>query len=127
MQKETLAWIKKAEADWFGARQLDAEKHRVNDVICFHCQQTMEKYLKALLQEIGEPVPRTHDLEKLLDLLLPHDSTLRGLRRSLTSLSQYAVDFRYPDMSSTTRQSKSALRATERIREKLRLRLGLPN
>ena len=34
MQKETLAWDKKAEADWFGARQLDAEKHRVNDVIC---------------------------------------------------------------------------------------------
>lgn len=48
------------------------------------------------------------------------------LRRSLTSLSQYAVDFRYPDMSSTTRQSKSALRATERIRKILRLRLGLP-
>ena len=125
MQKETAAWIRKAEADWFGAQKLDAEKLRVNDVICFHCQQTAEKYLKALLQELGLPVPRIHDLEKLLNLLLPQDSTLRGMRRRLTSLSQFAVDFRYPDMSSTTRQAKAALRSAARVREELRRRLGV--
>ena len=94
MKKETRAWVRKAEADWFGARKLDTEKQRVNDLICFHCQQAAEKYLKAMLQESGLPVPRTHDLEKLLDLLLPQDATLGGLRRRLNLLTQYAVEFR---------------------------------
>jgi HEPN domain-containing protein len=30
--------------------------------VCFHCQHAAEKYLKALLQEGGLVVPRTHDL-----------------------------------------------------------------
>jgi hypothetical protein len=41
-------------------------------------------------------VPRTHDLEDLLDLLLPHDPTLKPLRRGLGSLTRYAVEYRYP-------------------------------
>jgi len=61
----------------------------------------------------------------LLDLLLPHDSTLKGVRRSLTTLTDFAVDYRYPGMSGTTRQAKAALRAAERVREELRRRLGV--
>jgi HEPN domain-containing protein len=38
---------------------------------CFHCQQAAEKYLKALLVERSRPVPRTHILADLVDLLLP--------------------------------------------------------
>src|SRR6058998_607465 len=101
MQRLTSRWVKKAEADWRGALKLDTEPNRLNDLIGFHCQQAAEKYLKALLQELGLPVPRTHNLEDLLDLLLPHDSTLKGVRRSLTTLTDFAVDYRYPGMSGT--------------------------
>jgi HEPN domain-containing protein len=93
--------------------------------VCFHCQQAAEKYLKALLQEVGVVAPRTHDLEDLLDLLLPYDATLVPLRRVLISLTRYAVDLRYPDFRTTTRQMKAALRHTERVRLELRQRLGL--
>lgn len=127
MQKLTAEWVHKAEADWLAAHRLDEEQPRLNDAICFHAQQAAEKYLKALLQELGLPVPRIHDLEKLLDLLLPHDSPLRGLRRSSVFLSQFAVDYRYPGESAKTRQAKAALRSVNRVREKLRRRLGLPN
>jgi HEPN domain-containing protein len=94
--------------------------------VCFHCQQCAEKYLKALLQENGAHVPRTHDLQDLLDLLLPHDGTLAPLRRILRSLSRYAVEYRYPDLWATTRQMQSAHRHAGRVRRELRLRLGLP-
>jgi predicted nucleotidyltransferase len=47
------------------------------DLTCFHCQQAAEKYFKALRQENGAAVPRTHDPEELLDLLLPHDAHSR--------------------------------------------------
>ena len=125
MQLQTARWVKKAEADWRGAQRLDCEPDRLNDIIGFHCQQAAEKYLKALLQQLGQPVPRTHNLEDLLDLLLPHDSTLKSIRRSLISLTDFAVDYRYPGMSGTTRQAKAALRAAERVRNELRQRLGL--
>lgn len=44
----------------------------------FHCQQSAEKYLKALLEELGAAIPKTHDLEDLADLLLTHH---RGMER----------------------------------------------
>jgi hypothetical protein len=71
-------------------------------------------------------VPKTHDLEDLLDLLLPHDATLAPLRRILNSLSRYAVDYRYPGLRSTTRRMAAALRHAERVRSELRTRLNLP-
>ena len=40
-----------------------------NDFVCFCCQQAAEKYLKALLVELGLTVPRTHNLEDLLGVL----------------------------------------------------------
>jgi predicted nucleotidyltransferase len=84
------------------------------------------KYLKALLQELGAAVPRTHDMEDLLDLLLPHDPPLAPQRRSVASLTKYAVECRNPSMRATNRQMGSALRITERLRAEIRARLGLP-
>lgn len=83
-----------------------------------------EKYLKSLLQEAGAVVPRTHNLEDLWHLLLPHDATLRPLRRPLVSLSRFAVDYRYPGMSASRRDAQSSLRMAERVRKELRQRLG---
>ena len=34
-----------------GATSLGQNKPPLNDLICFHCQQSAENYLKALLQE----------------------------------------------------------------------------
>ena len=113
MQKETRRWIKKAEGDVRGARQLAGRTPQLNDLICFHCQQAAEKYLKALLQELGLVVPRVHDMGELLDLLLPHDATLRRLQRGVLFLTQFAVDYRYPDENATRRQAQSALRWAE--------------
>ena len=108
------------------ARELTGTgKPGLHDVICFHCQQAAEKHLKAFLQELNLNIPRTHDLDDLLDLLLPHDGTLRPLRRGLRFLTQFAVDYRYPDENATKRQAAAALRWMERVRQELRSRLGL--
>ncbi len=78
-----------------------------------------------MLQEIGAAIPKTHDLEELLDLLLPHDSTLASLRRGLQSLAHYAVEYRYPGVQATTRRMLNAVRQAQRVRDELRERLGL--
>ena len=125
MKRHTAQWVTKAEEDVDSARALAAQTPPRRNAACFHCQQASEKYLKALLQELGLAVPRTHDLKQLLSLLLPHDATLAPLRRSVPSLTKYAVEYRYPGMSATTRQMQAALRTMERVRRELRARLGL--
>jgi HEPN domain-containing protein len=126
MKRHTAQWVSKAEEDMEVARALAAQTPPPRNAACFHCQQAAEKYLKALLQELGAAVPKTHDMEDLLNLLLPHDSTLAPLRRGIASLTKYAVEYRYPGLRATTRQMQSALRIAERVRRELRARLGLP-
>lgn len=125
MKKLTAEWVRKAEADFAAARQLARAGPPVNDPLCFHCQQTAEKYLKGLLQEQGIPIPKTHDLDVLLNLLLPQQPAMGSLRRILNILTQYAVEYRYPGMHATSRQATSALRHGQRIREQARRALGL--
>jgi HEPN domain-containing protein len=108
------------------ARSLAVQPRPKRDSVCFHCQQSAEKYLKALLQELGLAVPRTHDLDDLLDLLLPHDAHLKPLRRGLFSLTRHAVEYRYPGVRARTREMQSALRIAERVRAEMRTRLQLP-
>jgi HEPN domain-containing protein len=98
----------------------------VHDGVCFHCQQAAEKYLKALLQEQGHFIPRTHSLHQLLGLLVPFDGGLVPLRRGLRMLSRFAVDVRYPEFNATKRQATAALSWAERVRREIRVRLGLP-
>jgi HEPN domain-containing protein len=62
MKRLTGLWVRKAEDDLVGAKSLARAKPSLNDLICFHCQQSAEKYLKALLQESGAVPPRTHNL-----------------------------------------------------------------
>jgi HEPN domain-containing protein len=96
-----------------------------HDEVCFHCQQAAEKFFKALLQEWGLPVPKIHELDDLLTMLLPSDATLQVLRRGLRGLSRFAVDYRYPGFHANAQKSRAALRRSESIRIEVRTRLGL--
>jgi HEPN domain-containing protein len=126
MKRQTAPWVRKAEDDLQGARQLAALKPPLRDLVCFHCQQAVEKYLKALLREHGAFVPKTHDLNGLLGLLLPQDASLAPLARGLDALTRFAVEYRYPIVRTSTRQMRASLRLAERVRTELRIRLGLP-
>lgn len=79
-----------------------------------------------MLIEHGLSFPKTHRLEDLLLLLLPHDASLKNLRRRLVPLTRYAVDYRYPDESATKREAAAALRQATKVREQIRVRLSLP-
>jgi len=115
--------------DWESALDLSAaasRSHKVlHDTICFHCQQTAEKYLKALLQELGGIVPRTHDLELVLERLRPDHPELGSLRRVLLILNPSAVDYRYPGTFARKRQAQAALHHAGKVRAVVRRRLDL--
>jgi HEPN domain-containing protein len=117
--------VRKAESDFRAANVLARQTEPLPDPQCFHCQQSAEKYLKALLEELGLTVPRTHVLKDVLSLLVPHHPPLARLRRGLTFLTRFAVETRYPGDNATKRQATSALRWAGKVREACRNLLGL--
>lgn len=125
MKRTTRAWVHKAEEDYHGARKLAPGRPPVHDLVCFCCQQCAEKYLKAILAELAQPVPRTHDLEDLLGLLLASYSQLAPLRRGLKFLIQFAVEARYPGFQASKKQAMAALRWAGRVRDACRRILGI--
>jgi HEPN domain-containing protein len=127
MKRTSREWARKAEADYRGARNLARKKPPLHDLVCFHCQQCAEKYLKALLEELGIAVAKTHDLDKLLTHLRSHHPTLSSLRRGLRFLTEFAVDTRYPGNNASKRQAHAALRWAVRVRTAARAVLGLPS
>ena len=127
MKPITQEWVEKAEEDWDVALlALGASQFRVYNAICFHAQQCAEKYLKAQLQEEGLTIPKTHDLEKVLDLLLPSHPLWSTLRPALDTLTTYAVDFRYPGDSADKAEAEEAVKLCRSVRETVRQGFGLP-
>ena len=101
VQPETLEmlrqWVRKAEHDLEAARRIMAvDEGCPYDTACFHCQQAVEKYLKALLTLLGIQAPYTHDLEKLV-ALVPAERHLSLPVTDLVAMNPYAVDVRYAD------------------------------
>lgn len=107
------------------AEKLARSRPPENDMVCFCCQQAVEKYLKAVLVELGLRVPRTHDLEDLLRLVQPHHPGLAGLKRGLDFLTQFAVQARYPGFHARRRQADAARHWAGRVRSAVRKLLGL--
>ena len=126
MKRLTKEWVAKAEADFQVANTLIESRPPVHDARCFHCQQSAEKYLKALLEELGLTIPRTHNLEDLLSLLLTHHPGLRSLHRGLIFLTDFAVETRYPGENANKRQAEAAMRWATKVRITARSLLGLP-
>ena len=62
--------------DWLRYALSDLEFARITpppnvllEVLCFHTQQAVEKALKAVLIAHGIPVPKTHSIRMLIDLI----------------------------------------------------------
>jgi HEPN domain-containing protein len=126
MRKATREWVRKAESDYRVAAGLAAGfKPSAADQICFLCQQSAEKFLKAILEEAGQSIPKTHDLLVLVALVQQSHPTVTGLRRGLTVLTRYAVAPRYPWFWTTKRQAASAVRWAAQVRIECRRVLGL--
>ncbi len=89
-------WKEKAQSDWMTVEILLASEVCPADAACFHCQQFVEKLLKAVLTLHGVEAPRTHDLRRLIELAGPYVSGLCELADSSDMLTVHGVESRYP-------------------------------
>ena len=127
MKPATREWVRCAEEDFDVAVALMRRRTKIAaNSIGFHCQQCVEKYLKARLEEANLNAPRTHDLVVLLQLLLPVEPLWSSFAPALRRLNDYAVKFRYPGHVTTRTDARQALKACRSLRADVRLSLGLP-
>lgn len=121
-----LEWVSKAEEDFEAARWLSRAPAGIFNAIGFHCQQCVEKYLKARLTDSSIAFPKTHDLAVLLNLALPVEPSWSALHVEIRFLTPFSVEVRYPGVSATAQDSADALAACTRIRQIMRQSMGLP-
>jgi len=108
-------WINKGDGDRFTAKRESEVIDAPNwDAVCFHAQQAVEKYLKALMQKEEIPISRTHDLAQLLKSLLPSYSDLEVLIADLEWLTAFSVEIRYPGESAMKEDAEQAIIIMER-------------
>lgn len=94
--KEAQEWQKLAGMDLSTAEYLKNMNPLPIEIICYHCQQSAEKYLKGYLIFCGMSPPRMHDLDELCKLCLKYSNTFKNIADQCSDLTAYGVQPRYP-------------------------------
>ncbi|MGP8214559.1 MAG: HEPN domain-containing protein [Bacteroidia bacterium] len=112
-----LKWYEKADHDIRNAKLVLSYEPLILDTACFHCQQCIEKYLKAYLYYKGEKIPKIHDLTKLRKSCAKYDAGFDLI--DFKDLNAYAVEVRYPDnfLEPSADEVKEYIQIAEDIKE----------
>jgi HEPN domain-containing protein len=90
-------WLAKADNDLTtAAHVLTLGEACPTDTVCFHAQQCVEKYIKALLVFRATPFPTTHNV-RVLRALLPPKLRPKLDAKVQDRLTAYATVLGYPD------------------------------
>ncbi len=90
-------WENFAEMDYNTARYLyDNMRPLPLEIICYHCQQAIEKLLKGALLAKGAGLQKTHDLGLLAEQLQEFVNVTEDYIEMCDNLTPYGVKIRYP-------------------------------
>jgi HEPN domain-containing protein len=91
-------YARKASNDATAAREFADNSEISDEIIGFHAQQAVEKWLKAVMASLGLPQQRTHDIDQLCMQLEERGVELPAPRLRLAELTDFAVPLRYEDL-----------------------------
>ena len=89
-------WFVIAEKDILSAKYLINMHPQPVEIICYHCQQSSEKYLKGFLVLNGNEIIKTHDLVYLNNLCCSYNEDFKAIEKECLRLTDYGVNIRYP-------------------------------
>jgi HEPN domain-containing protein len=112
-------WLEKALHDELAYKVLLKYRPLILDTACFHCQQAVEKYLKAFLVYKSYNFPKIHDVTALQKLCTKLDADFEKLE--VTDLRSYAIDVRYPDeyIEPSLKVAKSYLKIVSQVKKRV--------
>ena len=97
MDKELVTeWLRFANDDIDTALLLKEMRPQHYEIICYHCEQAVEKYLKGFLVFKDQMPPKIHDLPNLCHLCSEYDNSFLDLLPHCNYLTQFGVQPRYP-------------------------------
>ena len=122
MKNLTKDWIFMADRDLSAAEILFKEDYPLTNIVVFHCQQAIEKYLKAFLVENDIPIIKTHDLVRLNKIIqkikkLDIDREKLALVNDVYSESRYPAEMGLlPDGMPTNKYAKEFIEYAKEIK-----------
>lgn len=122
-------WINKAEKDLRSAIHELSFPDVVTETVCFHCQQAVEKYLKAYLLFLDIPFTKTHEIGELITKCEKKDREISILKEETDKLTDYAIEVRYPDewFEPSLDDAKEAVKIAKKVKEFILNRTGFKN
>lgn len=127
INEEVNEWLKKADSDF---RIIEHElrlpdEEIVIEAVCFHCQQAIEKHLKAFLIYHKINYKKTHNIDLLLIECNKLDKDFEKIEAK--NISQFGVKIRYPDdlYSPSIEEMKYYCNLTKQIRKLILVKLGI--
>jgi HEPN domain-containing protein len=95
--EEFKQWFEIAQQDYATAEHCMTEMYPAPlAIICFHCQQSVEKDLKGYLVVHDENPPKIHDLVELCKLCEVIEPKFSQFMLTCSDLTQFGVVLRYP-------------------------------
>jgi HEPN domain-containing protein len=118
-------WLLRADHDLLNAAHtLTLGADCPTETVCFHAQQCVEKYIKALLVFRGTPFSKMHDIRELRALLPPKFRPKLD-KKTQDRLTGYAVIIRYPRGRDEIplKEARQAVALARRVRREARRHL----
>lgn len=110
-------WFLIADHDLTTAKTILHYEPMITDTACFHCQQAVEKYLKAFLIYKGATISKTHSIDFLLKQCKAIDAEFDSIEEN--GLDDFAVTIRYPDdyIAPELYKAQDYLSTAEKVKE----------
>ena len=113
------SWLSKAQKDLLAAEHELSFQDAVTESICFHCQQAVEKFLKAYLLFLDISFSKTHEIGELAIKCEVKDPEISALKDEADTLTDYAIEVRYPDtlFEPKLEEAKEAFEIAKKVRD----------
>jgi HEPN domain-containing protein len=115
---DAFIWFNFADQDLDTASLLMQWRPLHVEIICYHCAQAAEKYLKGYLVAHEIFPPKTHELEKLCEMCSHKNNQFNEIVTICSFLTQFATQTRYPhEMDITEKHVKLAISNAKTIQK----------
>jgi HEPN domain-containing protein len=94
--EDVKEWLRIADDDFDSAKILNESARKHCEIICYHCAQAIEKYLKGYLAWNDIIPEKTHNLAYLNRICVGQDKIFEDVKTECAIINRYSNDIRYP-------------------------------
>jgi HEPN domain-containing protein len=115
---DVIEWFQIADDDLYSAQMLNELVRKPHEIICYHCAQSIEKYLKGYLTYNGIIPQKTHNLLILLEVCIEKDDHFENIKTECSIMNRYVNEIRYPHRIEVKVEDVNySIRAAEKIKD----------